>query len=182
MAAMTASLWYSRIDTGILPTLLDGSEEVALLSLSDPISPSLSPSTTTSVGVGTVSVTTSSFFSAPPPIASSAIVPPSSLVVSVSTSPSLVGVGGGVSFFFTGAAFFGFGLARIEGGTPTSSDPACACLTTQLKSSLVSHPVSYTHLRAHETPEHLVCRLLLEKKKTNHTKHSPHFSYHNITL
>eukprot|EP00658_Telonema_sp_P-2_P040774 TRINITY_DN29160_c0_g1_i1.p1 TRINITY_DN29160_c0_g1~~TRINITY_DN29160_c0_g1_i1.p1 ORF type:complete len:116 (+),score=5.79 TRINITY_DN29160_c0_g1_i1:162-509(+) len=29
-----------------------------------------------------------------------------------------------------------------------------------------SRPVSYTHLRAHETPEHLVCRLLLEKKKT----------------
>src|SRR5678815_3091151 len=30
--------------------------------------------------------------------------------------------------------------------------------------SLVSanHAVSYTHLRAHETPEHLVCRLLLE--------------------
>ena len=28
--------------------------------------------------------------------------------------------------------------------------------------------VSYTHLRAHETPEHLVCRLLLEKKKTEH--------------
>eukprot|EP00658_Telonema_sp_P-2_P014274 TRINITY_DN15420_c0_g1_i1.p1 TRINITY_DN15420_c0_g1~~TRINITY_DN15420_c0_g1_i1.p1 ORF type:complete len:536 (+),score=151.55 TRINITY_DN15420_c0_g1_i1:1131-2738(+) len=31
-------------------------------------------------------------------------------------------------------------------------------------------PVSYTHLRAHETPEHLVCRLLLEKKKKN-TQH-----------
>eukprot|EP00658_Telonema_sp_P-2_P048266 TRINITY_DN36721_c0_g1_i1.p1 TRINITY_DN36721_c0_g1~~TRINITY_DN36721_c0_g1_i1.p1 ORF type:complete len:348 (+),score=69.50 TRINITY_DN36721_c0_g1_i1:350-1393(+) len=34
--------------------------------------------------------------------------------------------------------------------------------------------VSYTHLRAHETPEHLVCRLLLEKKKikkkTNNSK------------
>src|SRR5678815_6051356 len=29
-------------------------------------------------------------------------------------------------------------------------------------------PVSYTHLRAHETPEHLVCRLLLEKKKKKH--------------
>src|SRR5678815_6000830 len=28
----------------------------------------------------------------------------------------------------------------------------------------VTAPVSYTHLRAHETPEHLVCRLLLEKK------------------
>src|SRR5674536_374118 len=28
-----------------------------------------------------------------------------------------------------------------------------------------TYPVSYTHLRAHEPPEHLVCRLLLEKKK-----------------
>ena len=31
--------------------------------------------------------------------------------------------------------------------------------------------VSYTHLRAHETPEHLVCRLLLEKKN-NKNKHA----------
>src|SRR5678815_5502107 len=30
---------------------------------------------------------------------------------------------------------------------------------------LAATTVSYTHLRAHETPEHLVCRLLLEKKK-----------------
>src|SRR5678815_1507905 len=30
---------------------------------------------------------------------------------------------------------------------------------------IIIKPVSYTHLRAHETPEHLVCRLLLEKKK-----------------
>src|SRR5678815_1035549 len=29
---------------------------------------------------------------------------------------------------------------------------------------LCYRPVSYTHLRAHETPEQLVCRLLLEKK------------------
>ena len=28
-------------------------------------------------------------------------------------------------------------------------------------------PVSYTHLRAHETVLDLVCRLLLEKKKNN---------------
>src|SRR5678815_6118003 len=28
--------------------------------------------------------------------------------------------------------------------------------------SRILSPVSYTHLRAHETPEHLVCRLLLE--------------------
>ena len=32
-------------------------------------------------------------------------------------------------------------------------------------------PVAYTHLRAHETPEHLVCRLLLEKK--NHPTETP---------
>ena len=29
-------------------------------------------------------------------------------------------------------------------------------------------PVSYTHLRAHETDSYLVCRLLLEKKKKIH--------------
>eukprot|EP00658_Telonema_sp_P-2_P002005 TRINITY_DN10756_c0_g1_i2.p1 TRINITY_DN10756_c0_g1~~TRINITY_DN10756_c0_g1_i2.p1 ORF type:complete len:127 (-),score=50.15 TRINITY_DN10756_c0_g1_i2:73-453(-) len=34
----------------------------------------------------------------------------------------------------------------------------------------VLNPVSYTHLRAHETPEHLVCRLLLEKKKKQNNK------------
>ena len=28
-------------------------------------------------------------------------------------------------------------------------------------------PVSYTHLRAHETDSYLVCRLLLEKKLTH---------------
>src|SRR5660397_172732 len=40
--------------------------------------------------------------------------------------------------------------------------------------SLRPAPVSYTHLRAHETKANLVCRLLLEKKKKNtpHTKPS----------
>eukprot|EP00658_Telonema_sp_P-2_P020333 TRINITY_DN18044_c0_g1_i6.p1 TRINITY_DN18044_c0_g1~~TRINITY_DN18044_c0_g1_i6.p1 ORF type:complete len:112 (+),score=24.09 TRINITY_DN18044_c0_g1_i6:150-485(+) len=40
------------------------------------------------------------------------------------------------------------------------------------KTSTTTHtiPVSYTHLRAHETPEHLVCRLLLEKKKKKDIK------------
>ena len=33
--------------------------------------------------------------------------------------------------------------------------------------------VSYTHLRAHETVLDLVCRLLLEKKKSN-TQHARH--------
>src|SRR5659263_152379 len=32
---------------------------------------------------------------------------------------------------------------------------------------ICSTPVSYTHLRAHETRHDLVCRLLLEKKKNN---------------
>ena len=31
-------------------------------------------------------------------------------------------------------------------------------------------PVSYTHLRAHETGRNLVCRLLLEKKKKKKKK------------
>ena len=31
-------------------------------------------------------------------------------------------------------------------------------------------PVSYTHLRAHETGRNLVCRLLLEKKKKKKSK------------
>eukprot|EP00658_Telonema_sp_P-2_P020416 TRINITY_DN18073_c0_g1_i1.p1 TRINITY_DN18073_c0_g1~~TRINITY_DN18073_c0_g1_i1.p1 ORF type:complete len:108 (+),score=8.02 TRINITY_DN18073_c0_g1_i1:433-756(+) len=46
----------------------------------------------------------------------------------------------------------------------SSSSPSCApCGSSISSSDIVS--VSYTHLRAHETPEHLVCRLLLEKKK-----------------
>src|SRR5674476_1497498 len=36
--------------------------------------------------------------------------------------------------------------------------------------SVTSHPVSYTHLRAHETGRNIVCRLLLEKKKKKQRK------------
>eukprot|EP00658_Telonema_sp_P-2_P016743 TRINITY_DN16487_c0_g1_i3.p1 TRINITY_DN16487_c0_g1~~TRINITY_DN16487_c0_g1_i3.p1 ORF type:complete len:109 (-),score=34.36 TRINITY_DN16487_c0_g1_i3:78-404(-) len=49
--------------------------------------------------------------------------------------------------------------ATGDGITPTST--SCTAFTG---------PVSYTHLRAHETPEHLVCRLLLEKKKKKKKK------------
>src|SRR5450756_2755360 len=35
---------------------------------------------------------------------------------------------------------------------------------------LVIDPVSYTHLRAHETRHDLVCRLLLEKKKKRESR------------
>ena len=34
----------------------------------------------------------------------------------------------------------------------------------------MSMPVSYTHLRAHETVLDIVCRLLLEKKKVSQQK------------
>eukprot|EP00658_Telonema_sp_P-2_P081560 TRINITY_DN8398_c0_g1_i1.p1 TRINITY_DN8398_c0_g1~~TRINITY_DN8398_c0_g1_i1.p1 ORF type:complete len:555 (+),score=98.62 TRINITY_DN8398_c0_g1_i1:332-1996(+) len=77
-----------------------------------------------------------------------------------------------------------WGLTPSEDGTVGSSDkgvndpslrPGCEAtvMTDQGGSHDSGHgggvghdsPVSYTHLRAHETPEHLVCRLLLEKKK-----------------
>src|SRR5678815_6025645 len=38
-------------------------------------------------------------------------------------------------------------------------------MTSRAREAQTMKTVSYTHLRAHETPEHLVCRLLLEKKK-----------------
>ena len=49
------------------------------------------------------------------------------------------------------------GIQRITGHRPSGS--------WDTQAWLISKAVSYTHLRAHETPEHLVCRLLLEKKK-----------------
>ena len=39
-----------------------------------------------------------------------------------------------------------------------------SALSKRIK-ALEQEPVSYTHLRAHETDSYLVCRLLLEKKK-----------------
>ena len=36
---------------------------------------------------------------------------------------------------------------------------------TRIDGVMILGTVSYTHLRAHETRRHLVCRLLLEKKK-----------------
>ena len=38
-------------------------------------------------------------------------------------------------------------------------------IDTELGNLVKANPVSYTHLRAHETVLDLVCRLLLEKKK-----------------
>ena len=47
----------------------------------------------------------------------------------------------------------GFYFKQSRGGTCTLASAA-----------MMLRPVSYTHLRAHETDSYLVCRLLLEKK------------------
>src|SRR5665648_1261704 len=49
----------------------------------------------------------------------------------------------------------------LIGGIYTKTDPDCTL--TSVRGAFT--PVSYTHLRAHETRHDLVCRLLLEKKK-----------------
>ena len=41
------------------------------------------------------------------------------------------------------------------------------CISGQQLARDALAPVSYTHLRAHETDSYLECRLLLEKKKNN---------------
>src|SRR5680860_1923430 len=47
--------------------------------------------------------------------------------------------------------------------------PACKCpvwsVHNLIQTPAAPDPVSYTHLRAHETDSYIVCRLLLEKKK-----------------
>ena len=63
----------------------------------------------------------------------------------------------------TGAYAQGITIDFNEGTSVTERAIQIIALVTVL--SLAPSPVSYTHLRAHETPEHLVCRLLLEKKK-----------------
>ena len=53
-----------------------------------------------------------------------------------------------------GLSFATIDLGKIFSGLGSTAKDIRTALTA----------VSYTHLRAHETPEHLVCRLLLEKK------------------
>ena len=47
----------------------------------------------------------------------------------------------------------------------TSGNGSCPATINKWDNKDSKEPVSYTHLRAHETSLHLVCRLLLEKKK-----------------
>eukprot|EP00831_Metopus_contortus_P072692 TRINITY_DN66319_c0_g1_i1.p1 TRINITY_DN66319_c0_g1~~TRINITY_DN66319_c0_g1_i1.p1 ORF type:complete len:132 (+),score=22.64 TRINITY_DN66319_c0_g1_i1:792-1187(+) len=60
-------------------------------------------------------------------------------------------------------------LATLSNGEMVQGPKALRKMQKKLKRL---QPVSYTHLRAHETSLHLVCRLLLEKKKKNNKKNS----------
>ena len=50
-------------------------------------------------------------------------------------------------------------------------------MSNKMKNMRAALPVSYTHLRAHETGRNLVCRLLLEKKKKKKKKERHKESY-----
>ena len=69
---------------------------------------------------------------------------------------------------------FGAKFANVQ---PHSGAQANAAVLMALAEPGDTIPVSYTHLRAHETPEHLVCRLLLEKKKKNKKKKKKKFFF-----
>ena len=59
------------------------------------------------------------------------------------------------------------GDKRHNDGLNTKTDMAyyvkCEMTEFEIQTRDICTPVSYTHLRAHETDSYLVCRLLLEK-------------------
>src|SRR5450756_881661 len=71
-----------------------------------------------------------------------------------------VGLGAPIVAVF---AFIPIFLTSIGYSELNKADPDCG--TTFTWASRAFGPVSYTHLRAHETRHDIVCRLLLEKKK-----------------
>src|SRR5664279_4042027 len=69
-------------------------------------------------------------------------------------------------FNWTGEIGCGFPTVVKKGTIFTAANIDHSWIGVNAK-ELIEHktPVSYTHLRAHETDSYLVCRLLLEKKK-----------------
>ena len=71
------------------------------------------------------------------------------------------------------------GLVRFDGHAWSRLNRASGALPNDLVQAVLETvdetgtrtPVSYTHLRAHETVLDLVCRLLLEKKQTQNSPH-----------
>ena len=68
-----------------------------------------------------------------------------------------------------GSLSMGLGEALFE---EVKFDPNGKVANATLGEYRIPTAVSYTHLRAHETPEHLECRLLLEKKQEKKPKHT----------
>ena len=66
-----------------------------------------------------------------------------------------------------GTLYAGLGLAEIAHGKIINMDLSAVWQAEGVVSVLTGiESVSYTHLRAHETDSYLVCRLLLEKKRS----------------
>ena len=54
---------------------------------------------------------------------------------------------------------------RVSPSVKQQAEDVLKQLGIPMATAIDMYPVSYTHLRAHETDSYLVCRLLLEKKK-----------------
>ena len=67
-------------------------------------------------------------------------------------------------FEFIVGIFYGYSFITLCFALPVKRQ------TTLFGFVFTVSPVSYTHLRAHETGRNLVCRLLLEKKKKKRLK------------
>ncbi len=68
--------------------------------------------------------------------------------------PHILGLNAGASLAVVATSALGLSFGAFPAGRPLTA--ACG-----------AGPVSYTHLRAHKTEADLVCRLLLEKKKSD---------------
>src|SRR5664279_6008907 len=85
---------------------------------------------------------------------------------------AVLGAAGGAWYFVQAApqahSSIAGTAADTAGGFGVAQDPSPAASGLPATAVLLGGspaPVSYTHLRAHETDSYLVCRLLLEKKK-----------------
>jgi len=67
------------------------------------------------------------------------------------------------------------GLDRISEPMPETDAARERSKTPADEAVLIGTPVSYTHIRDHETKENIVCRIPLEKNTENNTSKSPHY-------
>src|SRR5678815_6113349 len=95
------------------------------------------------------------------PMKPPARIEPTGFLTGIQFRPILVGViVDTIATIALTICYYAFFVAQelpAQGGAEEAYSQYCAS-SDGLIASLV--PVSYTHLRAHETPEHIVCRLL----------------------